>query len=67
MNNNDKYNYLLNLIKLMRNNPIKKEDNKEIENKKNELILNINKKDKEIKDILENKDIINNLFNKKRK
>ena len=55
MNNNDKFNILFNEIKLNKKENDKIENNKEIEdiqNKINELNINMNKKEKNIKDIL---------------
>ena len=68
MNNNDKFNILYNKINLIKNINNKIEDNKEIEemkNKINELNINMNKREEEIKDILKQKDIIIKDMNEK--
>ena len=65
MNNNDKFNILFSKIK---NINIKEEGNKEIEdikNKINELNINMNKNDEEIRDIINQKDIIIKNMNEK--
>ena len=54
MNNNDKFNILYNKINLIKNINNKTDDNKYIEemkNKINELNINMNKREEEIKDI----------------
>ncbi len=68
MNNNDKFNILYNKINLIKNINNKTEDNKEVEemkNKINELNINMNKREEEIKDILRQKDIIIKDMNEK--
>ena len=68
MNDNDKFKYIFSIIKLMKNNNKIEGENKEIEkikNKLNELKLNLNEKDKKIKDELKEKDIIIQELNEK--
>ena len=68
MNDNDKFKYIFSIIKIMENNNNIGGENEEIEHikhKLNELNLNINKRNKEIKDELKEKDIIIQKLNEK--
>ena len=68
MDNNEKFKYLFNVIKLIKNNSCKAGDSTEIENIKNnvnKLNLNINKRDEEIKEEFNKKDMIIQKLNEK--
>jgi len=64
MKSNDKFNFLFNQIKLLKNNNIEKDAIKEMNDKINELNNKLNQKDEEIKNIINKKDIIINEMNK---
>ena len=68
MDNNEKFKYLFNAIKLTKNNSCKEGDSTEIDNIKNnlnKLNLNINKRDEEIKEEFNKKDMIIQKLNEK--
>jgi len=68
MDNNEKFKYLFNAIKFTKNNSCKEGDSTEIDNIKNnlnKLNLNINKRDEEIKEEFNKKDMIIQKLNEK--
>ena len=67
MKSDDKFNFLFNQIKLLKNNKYDNEKIEEMNNKINELNNELDKKNEEIKDIINQKDIIIDEINQKLK